>query len=223
VARLELQLPRTPGLTIELDGKPLEPGARPVYVLPGRHVLAASAPRREPHRVELQLAAGAQEKYEVPDLLQPLPVSPPLSASAVEPSPLPPAEPALQLPPPAPTPGEPPARVLPWALIGTGSSVVVAGMVTGLMASAKEDELAEGCPSGTCPNPRQDPGWQDKIDDTRRMALVTDVLWGVGLATLGAGITLLVLDAGAEQPAERAELQAGCGGSGCNVALRGRF
>jgi hypothetical protein len=112
---------------------------------------------------------------------------------------------------------------LPWALIGTGSAVVVVGAVTGLMASAKGKELERGCPDGSCPNPSLASGWQGKIDDAGQMALVTDVLWGVGLATLGAGITLLVVDANSNEPAERTELQASCRGGGCGLGLQGRF
>ena len=114
------------------------------------------------------------------------------------------------------------ARILPWALVGTGSAVIAAGIATGLIASSKEQELEDNCPQGNCPNPSTEPGWQEKIHDTKRIALVTDVLWGVGLATLGAGITLLVIDPAGDEPAQT-ELQAGCRGGGCGLALSGRF
>jgi hypothetical protein len=218
VARLALQLPRTEGLRLELDGQVVAPDAGHVYLMPGRHQLMASAPQRQPHSVELQLAAGAREAYQVPEL-QPLMSSSPAPASSVEVPVASPPPTLAQEPPPG---AQPSSRTLPWALIGTGSAVVVGGVITGLLASSKEGELDEGCPSGSCPSPATDPGWQGKIDDTRRMALVTDVLWGVGLATLGVGVTLLVLDGG-DEPAEGAEVQAGCRGGGCGVNVLGRF
>jgi hypothetical protein len=108
---------------------------------------------------------------------------------------------------------------LPWTLVGAGTAVVAAGAITGLIAASKEKELEDNCPNSTCPS---EPGWQDKIDSTQTTAIVADVLWGVGLATLGVGVTLLILDGGGESD-EPSQLQAGCFGAGCGLLARGRF
>ena len=116
------------------------------------------------------------------------------------------------------------SSTLPWVLAGTGAAFIGAGVVTGILTTSKAAELEKNCPDSTCPAADREPGWQDEIDASRRLALVTNVLWGVGLASAGVGIALLVFGADeSEREATPPALDAGCTGDGCGVLLRGRF
>lgn len=112
-----------------------------------------------------------------------------------------------------------------WILTGTGAGTLVAAAVFGGIGLREENELDSSCgnsagfPSGFC-DPSADP--QSTAD---RASLFSNLGWGflgVGIATLGAGATLLGLSAGDETrgsvtPALR------CGPNGCIGNLRAVF
>jgi hypothetical protein len=210
---------QTRGIRLELDGRSIEPRPEPYRLAPGRHEVKATAPGRVPFTRELVARPGETEYVIVPELEAELGVQ---SESLAAPVAVP-AEPPPPQPSPTPAADGDGSSALPWVLVATGSALVGTGVVTGLIASSKERELEQNCPGGTCPSEDQDPGWQDKIDQSKNLALITNVLWGVGLATAGVGVTLLLIgddDTGADAPSQ---LQAGCLGGGCGVVLRGGF
>lgn len=198
VGRLDLRLPELAGLSVHLDGKPLAEGVTSVAVSPGQHQLEVTAPERSPHRARLQVAAGVRLAVEVPTLA---PVSrldqPPLLAKVA-------AEQRSA------------SRTLEWLLVGVGSAALVAGVATGTAAAAKDRELERNCANPGCP----DDTWQSKIDSANTLADVTNVFWGVGLAALGVGITLFLVE---EDAPASAEVHAACHAGRCGLLLDGRF
>jgi hypothetical protein len=210
---------KTPGLSLELDGRSVEPRSEPYRVAPGRHEVEAMAPGRVSFRRELTARPGETEYIVVPELEPEVGVQ---SKRLAE------AEPVPAEPPPAQSSSTPGAEggsssVLPWVLVTTGSALVGTGIVTGFLTTSRSRELEENCRSGTCPSEVEDPGWQDKIDEAKQLALITNVLWGVGLATAGVGVTWLLLGGDDDASEAPSQLQAGCFGGACGVLLRGGF
>lgn len=109
----------------------------------------------------------------------------------------------------APAEKEPSGRslVLPVALIGGGAAVFGAGVVVGLVGVGK----AEDAPTRDGP----------EADDARTLALVGDIVAGVGLATACVGGALLVFGGDDETTAssEPTRVHVGVGG----VTVRGSF
>jgi hypothetical protein len=202
LAEVALRFSATPGLQIHLNNEPIESESWRLRLAPGAYQLRAEAPGREPFTRSISVAAGSRLELSIPPLQ---PRAQPTQVPFVDES------------------AHAGSSVLPWVLVGTGSGVVIAGAVTGLVASSKAGELEDNCPGGVCPDESQQLGWQGKIDDTKRLALVTNVLWGVGLATLGVGVGWLVFG-GEDEPALTAtDVQAGCFVGSCGVTLQGRF
>lgn len=193
----------TPGLELTLDGKRVDVRWTSVRVNPGQHELVASASGYREHRETLSVAAGARRQVVVPRL-EPAAVAPPPT----------PVEAPVDA---APIATESSTPMLPWGLIGVGTVSVAAGIVTGIVTMRLERELAENCPDGDCP----DASWQGKIDGANQTALITNILWGVGLGSAAVGVTLLVLDSSRDDGSAEAHL--GCRGGYCGARLTGTF
>ncbi len=245
LAKVAIRYAPTPGLEIQVIAPsqghdrhvPLERANR-LLLKPGAYQLRATAPGREPFSRPFEAAAGVPMSLTIPPL-RPRVVAPPSAAEPTQPVAVPPRasdpppEPSASKRPPA---SEPPAsealppppadeegtsaRLLPWVLTGAGAAVVSAGIVTGIVTSSKEAELKDGCADFVCPD---EPGWQDKIEDTERLGVITDVLWGAGLASIGVGVALMLLDEGGDAGDEETHVDAGCLGGSCSVTLQGRF
>ncbi len=80
---------------------------------------------------------------------------------------------------------------LPYALLASGAGLVVAGAITGLLALDADRDVTEACPA----RENCDPSLRARRDDAVTLALVTDVLVGAGVASLGSGWLLLELGA----------------------------
>lgn len=127
---------------------------------------------------------------------------------------------------PAPAPSAPPGpTVWPWAVMGIGTAMVVAGVVTGAAAIVEADSLVADCPNNLCAPTVDLDGRRGTVE---ALGISTDVLLFGGAAVAATGLVLgLVLNAGT--PAEAAaepgapEVGAACGPSGCAASLRMRF
>jgi tetratricopeptide (TPR) repeat protein len=111
---------------------------------------------------------------------------------APKPQPAPPPPPAVTpAPVPPPVSSELPRR---WWVNGTiltvaGAAVLAASLGTGLGADAIHQDLVKQCsPDNTCP-----PNLQSKIDEGKSLALASDVLLGVGAATVAVGLVVLLV------------------------------
>lgn len=106
------------------------------------------------------------------------------------------------------------ASPLPWIVAGVGGALLVAGTITGILALGAQADLEETCPTRMCAP--EDEAIHDRASS---LALVTDVLLGVGIVTAGAGLVWALLSDGSDD--EPPPVAAMCGPSGC--AITGRW
>jgi hypothetical protein len=185
LARLEPQIPRLvltsaaplpSDARVVLDGEELPPralaGALPLE--PGHHVLETLAPGHQPWRVELELTIGEHHRSSL-ELGPPLP--------ALEPAPAPPREivpigsvGAAVDEREAPASAGSAWRTVGWGLGGLGLASVGVGVVAGTL-------LLETCPGLDCAA-REERG--------KRLALITDLGLGIGVAALVSSVIVLV-------------------------------
>lgn len=203
-----------PGATVLLDGKPHTALGQPQRQNPGRHQIEVSAPGKRTYTKTFELAEGQRLGIHLPPLEREAPAEP-LAA----------AQPALSAP--APEPASSAHRQFgywPYIAGGTGVALLGTSIVTGLLASAKAQQLQDECEGKVC-----DSSLESVQSSARTLGLTTDVLWISGALVLGTGVTLFVLDHGkSEDPArvaggEASALRAGCFAGGCGVLARGVF
>ncbi len=72
--------------------------------------------------------------------------------------------------------------------VGVGSVLTVAGLVTGIIALVKSNELHDQCPDRTCP----DASDEDMKDMAEGFAIATDMLIPFGLSIAATGVILLL-------------------------------
>lgn len=112
---------------------------------------------------------------------------------------------------------EPSALVISGAVIlGLGAVGVIAAIPTGVAASDGEARLATMCPDGGCPASSE-----GLLNETRSMALTTDVLWILGASIGAIGIVLLSIGIAIDSSAPSASAM--CTEEGCVGTLRLRF
>lgn len=111
------------------------------------------------------------------------------------------------------------SSIVPYVLMGGGGALVIGGVITGLMASSQESEIADMCPGDVCPS---DYDLEGERSSGKTLALLTDVLIGAGVATAAVGIVLM-LGSGGESSDDATTATATCGASGCFGLVRGSF
>lgn len=80
-------------------------------------------------------------------------------------------------------------RAAGWSLLGVGAAAGIAGIVTGVFALQKDDELAAACPDKTsCPTT-----YKQLRDQSDSLALSTNVLIPAGAVAAATGIVLVLL------------------------------
>lgn len=180
------------GLTVERDRAPIGSAqwGQPVPVDVGSHVVAATAPGREPWTQTIQVTAdGALVEVEVPLLAE----------TAVAPPPPPPAPEVT--PPPASPPREEPSswqRPVGVAVMATGGLALIVGTILGVSALGAESESNEShCveASGVC-----DAEGADLRDDAVAQANVSTVAFVAGGALVAGGAVLFLTAPSADDP-----------------------
>jgi hypothetical protein len=185
-----VKTPSTPGLELKHNGKVLGSAlwgsAFPVD--PGAHTVEASAPGKKVWSQTLTVDAGPRKELMlVPELFaadpEPVIVAPLAPQAAAEGS------------------GDT-QKTVGWVLLGVGSGAVVAGAVFALLARG-DDASAEA----ECRPDRVDlcsPAGVELGESARTKATWAGLSAGLGLASLGAGLTLLLTagDADGEPPRE---------------------
>lgn len=154
------------------------------------------------------------------------PATPP---PATEPAPASAAQPAAAQPVPAPAPAattndDRGGSVAPFVLYGVSGAMLVAASVTGIVVMGNEKDIDDHCPNDKC----SDPDTRDKLDSTKTLAVVTDVLWITGVVAAGFGTALLLTDSGSGSSEHARASTApvaslGCGPHACAASLSGRF
>jgi len=207
VPRLVVVAPADPGVRVALDGRAFSAFGVEQAINPGRHQLVATAPDkpRIEHRFEL-----VEHQLLVLALSALAPVE--AAASDAEAAPLASAASGRDEVGPEHDP-EGGSQLLPWSILGVGGAVLIAGGVTGAIASGKVSDLERECPERQCPGDLSAP------DSARRTAVIADVLMGVGLVGVGVGATWLLWPEDDAAPS----LSASCDGRGCSASLRARF
>jgi hypothetical protein len=192
--RLSFPTPSPAELRVLLDGQIVEASApeQTVRLDPGRHVIETQAPGREPWRLELELKVAEHRSVELE--LGPTPASqpsPPVPPAPVESAAAPGrvAPEAEMAPAPvvaAPEPTTNPWRTIGWGLGGLGVLGVGVGSVAGVL-------VLQECPDFRCPSQTQ---------RGERLALLTDVGFGVGVVALAGSLIVLL---STDPPAKRVD------------------
>lgn len=216
VPQLTVHPSPTPGVRVRVDGQPLQNLGVPLRLNPGKHRVDASADQKLPFVQEISLVASQKVDLTIP-ALEDLPSG---ASSAPPPYSPPPADAPAE----TSTGGGSRFGVWPYALMGGGAAVFATGLVTGLIANSKANDLDEQCTSMVDAEGRRicEPGLEDTRDSAETLATVTDVLWISGLVVAGAGVTLFILNE-PEAESSAPSLEAGCFASGCGLRASGRF
>lgn len=114
-------------------------------------------------------------------------------------------------------------KAFPWgpALVTVGGGVLVAsGAVMGGLAVRAKRDFEELCPANASLCSLEA---RDKRDQTRRLALASDVLWGSGLAVAATGLLWLWFASDDETPENQATVRAVPQTAGLGVDIYGRF
>lgn len=179
----------TPGLVIRRNGTEVASGAwgSAVAVDPGKHSVEATAPGYEAWKHEIEIAEGESKSIEVP-ALRALPVA---KQSTLEPG------------------KSEPTSAGPWrpvALVTAGVGVVGLGLGSyfGLRAKSKWDSAFEG---GHCDSSNVcDAEGQDRADEARSAAVLSNVFVGAGAVLVAGGAALWFL-APKERPPASAKVR----------------
>lgn len=193
---LTVAVTAAPGAAIEIkrDGKAISDAlwntAMPVD--PGAHTVEASAPGKKPWSTSFNIADGPRQESVVVPPLEDAPV-------AAEVAPLP-----LSPPPPAPPPPSGAQTTAGWVLLGVGSAGLVTGGILALLARGQDKDASAEC--------RPDrirlcnPAGVELSQSAQSKATWAGVSAGVGLAALGAGVTLLLTAPSSSAQAKRNDL-----------------
>jgi hypothetical protein len=173
-----------PGARVTINGAELESArvGMPVAVAPGKVIVEATAPGREPIRRELSVVGAATASLT-------------LAFDAA----------------PAPTPDDSAAqpqsgsdigavRIAGFAVAGLGVAALVAFAVTGSMASSKFDEVDETCGGQRCTDAQ--PQTDAQIDEGKMLATVANAMLGVGAGLAVAGTLMIIFGGASEADAE---------------------
>ncbi|WP_437672736.1 hypothetical protein [Sorangium sp. So ce131] len=181
------------GLTLAIDGAPLHGASnRAIELDPGAHEIVARAPGFRAAAARFNVPAG--RSAEVPITLEPE-TRATASAGAA----------ARGLPPVADPRPAPPNRTLPIVVMGAGGALLAGGVVLGLSGVSQ----ASGAATREGPEARS----------AKTKGIVGDVLGGIGAATVGVGLYLL-LKQPAPSPPKAGAVTPWIGASGAGVELR---
>ena len=180
---LTVEVTPVPGVLLEIqqDGKVMSDALwnSAIPVDPGPHTVAASAPGKQPWSTSVTIVEGAQREHVV---------VPPLEDQAIE---------QTVLAAPTPPPAEPATmfegntqKTLGWVLLGVGSAGLVTSGVLALLARGDNSDADAECR----PDNAQlcNPAGVELAESAQAKATWAGVTAGVGLAALGAGVTLLL-------------------------------
>jgi hypothetical protein len=128
-------------------------------------------------------APGVLAPEQAAQAVQPAPAAPPQEAAAPVQATQAPAEETHK------------SMLLPMVLMGTGGAMVVASVITGIMASGKQSDLEKLCKTKVCV--LQDPAQGQSLQSSgQSLALVTDILLFGGIAVAGTGALLFIINSG---------------------------
>jgi hypothetical protein len=172
------------GTVIERDGVVLQGAALGVAlpIDPGEHVVVTRTPGQPEERLTLSIAAGDAKRLELPFRPAPPPSTAPAPAPVVEPTARPPEPQA----PPSDDGGDS-QRTLGYVAGGVGLVGLVVGSVTGLLVLDRKATVDAECVNHACTKEGK-----QAADSGQSLAAVSTIAFGVGLAGLATGVTLVL-------------------------------
>jgi hypothetical protein len=191
VSRLTLHVSaghRVPGLTISCDGRTIEESAwgTAIPLDPGAHTIEAKAPGYEPFTTKVDLDKASEKGLDVPALTLAVPPPP----KKEEPSPPPSHE------------GTSMQTIAGYGLGGLGIAALAVGSVFGLQAFSTYGDADENhCTPRDC-----DAEGIALVDDAKRQALLSTVLFGAGAAFVVGAVVLVWTGRPARAARERGTL-----------------
>jgi hypothetical protein len=174
VPRLTLKLrDGAPGVSVRLDGAAVDFPADGRAVDPGKHELSIEVPDRPIERIVIELADGERKTIELPSRA-PDPVKPPP-------------------PPPEASSGLGALGIVGIVVGALGVGGFVGAGVTGKLVLDKHDEF-ESARCSPDQTPPAAPGCAALAEEGDTLLVANGVLWGVGIAGVAVGATLLIVD-----------------------------
>ncbi len=189
-----------PELVVEVDGLPWPSAAMdvPRVIDPGTHVVRVTAKDHAPAQTPVTVPEGGTVKFDVQleKAKKDLPIKPP---------------------PPVPPPVASPLHTVGWVGVVAGGTLLVGGVVTGLMAKSKYDGLKSDCPNDRCPFGTST--LDDRKSSIRTLSMTTTILLVAGPTLAVGGLTLVLLSPA--KSSTSASVQANP--TGFHVSLTGTF
>ena len=208
---LTVQVTPPPGVTLEVkrDGQLMQDALwnTAIPVDPGPHTLEASASGKKPWSTTVNVGEGPRQENVVVPALEDAPV-----AVAVAPVP-------MSAPPPEPPHTANTQKTVGWVLLGAGSAGLITGGVLALLARGDNDDAKAEC--------RPDlirlcnPKGVELGNSAHTKATWAGISAGVGIAAVGAGVTLLLIapPASSQASAMPLSLAARLGSDGGQLSL----
>jgi hypothetical protein len=178
---LEVSAAPVAELSVTYDGKPMAPArwGTPFPIDPGIHIVEATAPGKQAWAQEVDVTDGpGQHRVVVPQL----------ENAVVVPTAPPPAPPVVNLRADTGGSGQ---ETLGWIVLGTGGAAVIASGIFALLARSDDADADRQCRPDLVN--RCNEAGVALGDSAQTKATLAGISAGVGLAALGAGITLLVM------------------------------
>jgi hypothetical protein len=168
-------------LEVERDGTVMQDALwnTAIPVDPGAHTVKASAPGKKPWSTTVNVGEGPRQETVVVPALEDAPVAMPVAAVP------------MSAPPAEPTHAANTQKTVGWVLLGAGSAGLITGGVLALLARGDNTDAKSECRPDVirlC-NPRG----VELGNSAHTKATWAGVSAGVGIAALGAGVTLLLL------------------------------
>jgi tetratricopeptide (TPR) repeat protein len=139
----------------------------------------------------------------------------PAASSAPAPAPVVTTAPAAPPTPPS-APASAPNRAPAFIAFGVGGAAAIGAVVTGFVAKGKYDDADKQC-KPTCSD--------DRVSSIKSMALISDVLSGVAVASIGVGAILLLTSGSSQETAtgSKPAIAGGVGPHGGRLEATWRF
>jgi hypothetical protein len=185
-ARVTISVTGSDAPKVTIDERPIKSEALGIafFVDPGAHTIVAAADGFNPETRTFTAAEGKSESVSIA-----LTRAPSAAGASVAPgstavgAAVPPNN-----PPAADTGAEgTPNHVPAFVAFGVGAAGLVTGVITGVLALGKHDDLSKACTNGSC-----DPSQQSNIDSYHSLGLVSTVGFIVAGVGAAAGVTLWV-------------------------------
>jgi hypothetical protein len=177
------------GVTVKLDGAVLGQAAidTEIPVDPGARTIEASAPGKKTWTTKAVMrASGDKQRVNVP-ALEDAPAAPPPSPVRVESGPDLTSVEAVA--------AARARRTVGWAVAGAGVAVIGVGGFFGIRAINRYADGKNACPNDVCANANALADARSMVDEAKTSARISNVMIGVGFASLVGGVLLVLTSA----------------------------